>query len=120
VQLLVDNRSDSTKIHGGTIKFIYKVLLLLRGSGAHVAYKIEIFISDYYKTYYRTMAVPNGSVDTISWILELSIIKGIRFRNVLPIVTVRSFVVIVVKAIQLSYLKNKQRFSVIGSDSIFR
>jgi hypothetical protein len=97
----------------------YKILLPLRGSGAHAIYKIVNFVSDLYKKYYRTMAVPNGSVDTISWIMDLSIIKGIRYRNALPIVTVRSFVVTVLKAIQLSYLKNKQILSVIGSDSIF-
>jgi len=97
----------------------YKILLPLKGSGAHAIHKNENFTSDHYKTYYRTTAVPNGSVDTISWILDLSIIKEIRFRKVFPIVRVRSFVVIVVKAVQLSYLKNKQRLSVIGSDFVF-
>ena len=53
-------------------------------------------------------------------IRDLSIIKGIKFRNILMIVTVRAFVVVVLTAILLSYLKNKQNLSEIGSDSIFR
>lgn len=98
----------------------YKILLPLRGSGNHAMYKFENIVSDHFTAYSTSMAVPNGSVDTITWLLDLSIIKGIRFRNVLPVVTVRSFVVVVVKAIPLSYLKNEQRLSAIGSDYIFR
>ena len=85
----------------------YKILLPLRGSGAHAIYKNENFVSDHFTAYSTTMEVPNNSVDTITCLLDLSIIKGIRLRNVLTIVTVRSFVVVVVKAIPLTCLKNK-------------
>ena len=65
------------------------------------------FVSNHFTAHSTTMAVSNGSVDTISWLLGLSIIKRIGFHYVLPIVTVRSFDVVIVKAIPLSYLKYK-------------